>query len=134
MNLAHIGIAVKSLEKSVPVFEKIFKSPATETEHVEEQKVNVRKIHLENCDIELLEGTSEDSHITKFIEKRGEGIHHVSFGVEGIQNLLDGLKGEGIQLINETPRTGADDMLVAFLHPKSTNGVLIEYTEQKGSV
>ncbi|MBV6477322.1 MAG: hypothetical protein HGGPFJEG_00060 [Ignavibacteria bacterium] len=132
MRLAHIGIAVKSLEVSTPVFEKIFSIVASELEHVAEQKVNVRKIHLENCDIELLEGTAEDSPISKFIEKRGEGIHHISFGVKGIQESLDRVKRGGIELINETPRTGADDMLVAFLHPRSTNGVLIEYTEAKG--
>ena len=131
MNLAHIGIAVKSLETSAPIFEKIFNVKASETEFVEEQKVNVRKLHLDNCDIELLEGTADDSPISKFIEKRGEGIHHVSFGVKGIQESLDKLKAEGIQLINETPRTGADEMLVAFLHPKSTNGVLVEFTEPK---
>lgn len=131
MNLAHIGIAVKSLETSAPVFEKIFDTKASELEYVAEQKVNVRKIHLDNCDIELLEGTSGDSPISKFIEKRGEGIHHVSFGVNGIQESLDRVKNGGIGLINETPRTGADDMLVAFLHPKSTNGVLIEFTEPK---
>ena len=131
MNLAHIGIAVKSLVTSAPVFEKIFNVKASETEFIEEQKVNVRKLHLDNCDIELLEGTADDSPISKFIEKRGEGIHHVSFGVKGIQESLDKLKSEGIQLINETPRTGADEMLVAFLHPTSTNGVLVEFTEPK---
>lgn len=131
MKLAHIGIAVNSLEASAPVFEKIFSVKASETEHVEEQKVNVRKIHLENCDIELLEGTDSESPISKFIEKKGEGIHHVSFDVNDIQGSLDKIKAEGIKLINETPRTGADDMLVAFLHPKSANGVLIEFTEEK---
>ncbi|HMS66418.1 MAG TPA: methylmalonyl-CoA epimerase [Ignavibacteria bacterium] len=131
MNLSHIGIAVKSLETSVPVFEKIFNVKASEAEFVEMQKVNVRKIHLENCDIELLEGTDPESPISKFIEKRGEGIHHVSFNTENIQGALDKIKSEGIKLINENPVTGADDMLVAFLHPKSTNGVLIELTEPK---
>ena len=131
MNLSHIGIAVKSLETSVPVFEKIFNVKASEAEFVEMQKVNVRKIHLENCDIELLEGTDQESPISKFIEKRGEGIHHVSFNTENIQGALDKIKSEGIKLINENPVTGADDMLVAFLHPKSTNGVLIELTEPK---
>ena len=101
MNLAHIGIAVKSLETSAPVFEKIFNVKATETEFVEMQKVNVRKIHLENCDIELLEGTDPESPISKFIEKRGEGIHHVSFNTENIQGALDKIKSEGIKLINE---------------------------------
>jgi methylmalonyl-CoA/ethylmalonyl-CoA epimerase len=131
MKLAHIGIAVKSLETSVPLFEKIFNVKPTEKEFVEEQKVNVRKFHLENCDIELLEGTSPDSPVSKFIEKRGEGIHHISFGVKKIKNTLDKIKSEGIELINELPQTGADEMLVAFLHPKSTNNVLIELTEKQ---
>jgi methylmalonyl-CoA/ethylmalonyl-CoA epimerase len=133
MKLAHIGIAVKSLNDSVPVFEKIFGTNASEQEHVEEQKVNVRKFHLDNCDIELLEGTDPESPISKHIEKRGEGIHHVSFGIEDIAGTLNKLKASGINLINETPRTGADDMLIAFLHPKSTNGVLMELTEPKKS-
>ena len=131
MNLAHIGIAVKSLDVSAAVFEKIFNTKASEKEFVEEQKVNVRKISLDNCDIELLEGTDPESPISKFIEKKGEGIHHVSFGVKDIQGSLDRVREGGIQLINETPRTGADDMLVAFLHPKSTGGVLMEFTEPK---
>ena len=131
MKLAHIGIAVKSLSDSASVFEKIFNTKAGEKEYVEEQKVNVRKIRLENCDIELLEGTDPESPISKYIEKKGEGIHHVSFEVEGIQNKLDEVSKNGIKLINETPRTGADNMLVAFLHPKSTNSVLIEFTEEQ---
>ena len=131
MKLAHIGIAVKSLNESVPVFEKIFNVNASETEFVEMQKVNVRKLHLENCDIELLEGTDADSPITKFIEKKGEGIHHVSFEVSDIQSKLDEIKEGGIRLINETPVIGADEMLVAFLHPKSTNSVLMEFTEKQ---
>jgi len=131
MRLEHIGIAVKSLRESVPVFEKIFNVKASEIEFVEEQKVNVRKFHLENCEVELLEGTTADSPITKFIEKKGEGIHHISFEVNDIQKSLNYIKEEGIQLINELPRTGADDMLVAFLHPKSTNNVLIELIQSK---
>ncbi|MBK8549646.1 MAG: methylmalonyl-CoA epimerase [Ignavibacteria bacterium] len=131
MKLAHIGIAVKSLNESVPVFEKIFNVNASKTEFVEMQKVNVRKLHLENCDIELLEGTDADSPITKFIEKKGEGIHHVSFEVSDIQSKLDEIKEGGIRLINETPVIGADEMLVAFLHPKSTNSVLMEFTEKQ---
>lgn len=131
MRLAHIGIAVKSLRESVPVFEKIFCVKGSEPEFVEEQKVNVSKFYLENCEVELLEGTSEDSPVTKFIAKKGEGIHHISFGVTDIQNSLNNIKNEGIELINDQPRTGADDMLVAFLHPKSTNNVLIELTQSK---
>ncbi|MCB0724412.1 MAG: methylmalonyl-CoA epimerase [Ignavibacteriae bacterium] len=131
MKLAHIGIAVKSLDESVPNYEKIFGVEASEVEHVEEQKVNVRKLHLDNMDIELLEGTAPDSPISKFIEKRGEGVHHCSFEVDDIVKSLSDAKNSGIELINETPRTGADDMLIAFLHPKSTGGVLIEYTQKK---
>ena len=129
MNLAHIGIAVKSLNDSVPVFEKIFDVRAGELEFVEGQKVNVRKIKLDNCDIELLEGTDPESPISKFIEKKGEGIHHVSFGVNDIQGNLDRIGKSGIRLINEKAVVGADEMLVAFLHPKSTNSVLMELTE-----
>lgn len=133
MKLNHLGIAVKSLRDAVPVFEKIFGAKASETEYVEEQKVNVRKIHLENMDIELLEGTSPDSPISKFIEKKGEGIHHCSFDVPDIFKSLSELKAGGIELINETPRTGADEMLIAFLHPKSTNNILIELSQHKVS-
>ncbi|MCB0721011.1 MAG: methylmalonyl-CoA epimerase [Ignavibacteriae bacterium] len=131
MKLAHIGIAVKSLDESVSNYEKIFGVEASELEHVAEQKVNVRKLHLDNMDIELLEGTAPDSPISKFIEKRGEGVHHCSFEVDDIVKSLSDAKNSGIELINETPRTGADDMLIAFLHPKSTGGVLIEYTQKK---
>ena len=131
MKLAHIGIAVKSLKDSVPVFEKIFNTAASEMEFVEGQKVNVRKLHLENCDLELLEGTDPESPITKFIEKKGEGIHHVSFEVNDIQDKLDKAKENGIRLINENAVEGADEMLVAFLHPKSTNNILIEFTEKQ---
>lgn len=130
MKLAHIGIAVKSLENSVPVFEKIFGVKASEVEFVEEQKVNVRKIHLENCDIELLEATDAESPIKKFIDKKGEGIHHLSFEITDIKNSLDKIRNEGIKLIDESPRVGADEMLIAFLHPKSTNNVLIELTQK----
>jgi methylmalonyl-CoA/ethylmalonyl-CoA epimerase len=132
MKINHLGIAVKSLERSVPVFEKIFGVKAGELEYVSGQKVNVRKISLENCDVELLEGTEPDSPITKFIEKKGEGIHHCSFEVADIANALNELKEEGVKLIDDTPRTGADDMLIAFLHPKSTSGVLMELTQIKG--
>ena len=132
MKINHLGIAVKSLEESVPVFEKVFGVKAGETEYVSEQKVNVRKLSIDNCDIELLEGTRPDSPITKFIEKKGEGIHHCSFEVSDIKNTLNKLKEEGINLIDEIPRTGADDMLIAFLHPKSTAGVLMELTQFKG--
>lgn len=129
MKLEHLGIAVKSLENSVPLFEKIFGVKAGEMEFVEEQKVNVRKIKLENFDIELLEATSPDSPIGKFVEKKGEGIHHCSFQVDDVAGKLEELKSNGIQLIDQQPRIGAEGMLIAFLHPKSTNGILMELAQ-----
>lgn len=129
MKLEHLGIAVKSLDNSVPLFEKIFGVKAGEMEYVEEQKVNVRKIKLENFDIELLEATSPDSPIGKFVEKKGEGIHHCSFEVHDVVNKLEELKSNGIQLIDQQPRVGAEGMLIAFLHPKSTNGILMELAQ-----
>ena len=131
MKLEHIGIAVKSLDVSVPVFEKIFGVEASPAQFVEEQKVRVRKIKLENCDIEILEGTDPDSPISKFVEKRGEGIQHCSFEVPDIVKSLYDLKEGGIKLINEEPRIGADNMLIAFLHPKSTAGILMELAQHK---
>jgi methylmalonyl-CoA/ethylmalonyl-CoA epimerase len=129
MKLEHLGIAVKSLEQSVPIFEKIFGVKASPVQVVEEQKVKVQKIKLENCDIEILEGTDPESPISKHIEKRGEGIQHCSFEVHDIVKSLSELKEGGVKLINETPRVGADDMLIAFLHPKSTAGILMELAQ-----
>ncbi len=131
MKLEHLGIAVKSLSDSVPVFEKIFNKKATDIEEVSEQKVRVCKIKLENCDIEILEPTDPESPIAKFIEKRGEGIQHVSFEVPDIKQSLNELKEGGVRLINEEPRTGAEGMLIAFLHPKSTAGILMELAQHQ---
>ena len=130
MKLAHLGIAVKSLENSVPVFEKIFGVKASEVEFVEEQKVNVRKIHLENCDIELLEATDAESPIKKFIDKKGEGIHHVAFDVDDIEKEMKRVYEAGFELINKAPKKGADNKLIAFLHPKSTGGMLVELCQE----
>jgi methylmalonyl-CoA/ethylmalonyl-CoA epimerase len=129
MKLDHIGIAVKSLEESVPIFEMIFGVKASAIEYIPEQKVKVQKLRIENCEIELLEGTSPDSPISKHIEKRGEGIQHCSFEVTNIIEALSQYKKEGIHLINEEPKVGADNKLIAFLHPKSTAGVLIEISQ-----
>jgi methylmalonyl-CoA/ethylmalonyl-CoA epimerase len=129
MKLEHLGIAVKSLEQSVPIFEKIFGVKASPVQVVVEQKVKVQKIKLENCDIEILEGTDPESPISKHVEKRGEGIQHCSFEVHDIVKSLSELKEGGVRLINEEPRVGADDMLIAFLHPKSTAGILMELAQ-----
>lgn len=131
MKLDHIGIAVKSLEESVPLFEKIFGVKASPVEYVPEQKVKVQKLRIANCDIELLEGTEPDSPISKHIEKRGEGIQHCSFEVLDINKALSFYKNEGIKLINNEAVKGADNKLVAFLHPKSTAGVLIEISQTR---
>ncbi|MGB9696052.1 MAG: methylmalonyl-CoA epimerase [Ignavibacteria bacterium] len=131
MKLDHIGIAVKSLEESVPIFEKIFGVKASAVEYVPEQQVKVQKLKIANCDIELLEGTSDDSPIRKHIEKRGEGIQHCSFEVSDINEALFQYKKEGIKLINDEARVGADNKLIAFLHPKSTAGVLIEISQSQ---
>lgn len=130
MKLEHIGIAVKSLEDATIVFKKILEAEASEVEVVEGQKTKVVKFHLENCDIELLEGTSPDSPVSNFIEKKGEGIHHLSFSVEDVVSSLKKMEDKGIRIVNSTPTTGADNMLVAFLHPKSTNNILLELTEK----
>ena len=129
MKLEHLGIAVKSLAESVPVFEKIFGVKASPVEYVAGQKVNVQKIKLENCDFEFLEGIDPESPISKHIEKRGEGIQHCSIEVPDITGSLNQLKKDGVKLINEEPSAGADNMLIAFLHPKSTAGILIELTQ-----
>jgi len=131
MKLEHIGIAVKSLEQATAVFKKIFETEASEVEIVEEQKTKVVKFRLENCDIELLEGTSPDSPVSNFIEKKGEGIHHLSFSVEDVAASLKKMESKGIRLVNTTPTTGADNMKVGFLHPKSTNNILLELTEKQ---
>lgn len=128
--LTHIGIAVKDLNKSSDVFSKLFRMDEGHTEEVQEQKVKATFFKVGEGGIELLEPTSPDSTIAKFIEKRGEGIHHLSFEVDDIDAELARLKREGFQLIDEKPRIGADGYRIAFLHPKSTNGVLIEISEK----
>ncbi len=130
MKIEHIGIAVKSLTDTISVFEDIFGIKATPVEHVEEQKVRLSKIKLENCCLEFLEGTDSTSPISKHIEKRGEGIQHCSFEVEDIVGKLEELKRKGYKLINETPQKGSDNTLIAFIHPKSTAGILVELTQK----
>jgi methylmalonyl-CoA/ethylmalonyl-CoA epimerase len=127
----HIGIAVKDLDRSVELFRKIFEFGEIHKEIVEEQKVSVGSFRVGDVLIELTAPTDDESPIAKFIEKRGEGIHHIAFESTGINGELDRLSGEGVNLINQTPREGAHDMLISFLHPKSTNGVLMEICQHK---
>ena len=122
----HIGIAVKSLAVSVPLFEKLLNSKCYKTELVEGENVNTAFLRTGETKIELLESTEPDGVIARFIEKKGEGIHHIAFEVGDLEAEMDRLKKEGFLLLNEKPKAGADNKLVCFLHPKHTNGVLIE--------
>lgn len=126
----HIGIAVKSIESSLENLKKIFNVENIHFEVVEEQKVTIASFFVGDVRIELTEPTSEDSPIAKFLEKRGEGIHHIAFEVQGISDELQKLSLANIQLINSNPTIGAHNMQIAFLHPKSTSGILIELCEK----
>ena len=131
VKVEHIGIAVKSLEQSIPLFEKLLDTTCYKTEQVLNENVNTGFLKKENTKIELLESTTEDGVIRKLIDKKGEGIHHIAFEVEDIYAEMNRLKSEGFILLNEQPKSGADNKLVCFLHPKSTNGVLIEICQEK---
>lgn len=130
--IAHIGIAVKDLPDAQKTFETLLNLQPSHVERVEAQKVDVSSFHVDDTNIELTAGISEDSPISKFIEKRGEGIHHMAFEVDDIHAELARLKEAGIRLIDEEPRMGADDFLVAFIHPKSAGGVLVELCQPAG--
>jgi methylmalonyl-CoA/ethylmalonyl-CoA epimerase len=122
----HIGIAVKELAISIPLFEKLLNSQCYKTELVESEQVNTAFFKTGDTKIELLESFTENGIIAQFIAKKGEGIHHIAFEVPDIVAEMERLKNEGFILLNETPKKGADNKLVCFLHPKSSNGVLIE--------
>jgi methylmalonyl-CoA/ethylmalonyl-CoA epimerase len=124
--IEHIGIAVKSLEESNHLFAKLFGKPHYKVEMVESEGVSTSFFELGESKIELLEATRPDSPIAKFLEKKGEGVHHIAYDVSDILSEMKRLKGEGFTLLNEVPKKGADNKLVCFLHPKGTNGVLIE--------
>jgi methylmalonyl-CoA/ethylmalonyl-CoA epimerase len=126
LKVEHIGIAVKTLAESVPLFEKLLKRQCYKTEMVETEKVNTAFFKTGDTKIELLEGIDEDGVISKFVEKKGEGLHHIAFEVENIETEMERLKNEGFILLNDKPKKGADNKMVCFLHPKDTNGVLIE--------
>lgn len=128
--IEHIGIAVKNLETSNLVFEKLFGAPAYKQEEVESEGVKTSFFMNGPNKIELLEATYSESPIAKFLEKKGEGIHHIAFDVEDIEQEIVRLKSEGFIVLNDLPKKGADNKLVVFLHPKSTNGVLIELCQE----
>lgn len=130
MNIDHIGIAVRSLDESLKFYQDALGLHLHETEVVEEQKVRAALLPVGSSRIELLEATSDESPIAKFIAKRGEGIHHICFEVDDIEAHLERLKAAGARLIDETPRRGVGGHKIAFVHPTSAHGVLIELVEK----
>ncbi len=128
----HIGIAVRSLNEALPFYTEILKLPLLGIEEVESEKLKVAFLKAGETKLELLEPTSQESAVAKFIEKRGEGLHHVALGVESIQDRINEMKEKGIRMIQDTPKIGAGGAEVAFMHPKSTGSVLYEFCEKKG--
>jgi methylmalonyl-CoA/ethylmalonyl-CoA epimerase len=126
LKIEHIGIAVRNLDVSTPLFEKLLNCPSYKTEQVEREKVKTVFFKTGDTKIELLESTNPEGIIAKFIQKSGEGLHHIAFEVADIEAEMARLQKEGFTLLNEKPLPGADNKLVCFLHPKETNGVLIE--------
>ena len=131
MKTEHIGIAVKSLENSIPLFEKLLNSGCYKIEEVETEQVRTAFFRTGESKIELLESTSEEGVIARYIAKNGEGMHNIAFEVTDIQSEMRRLQQEGFILLNETPKAGADNKWVCFLHPKTTNGVLIELCQER---
>ena len=131
MKIEHLGIAIKSLETSDNLFARLLGKSNYKQESVEREGVTTSFYQLGESKIELLEATNPESPIAKFIDKKGEGIHHIAFGVEDIRAEIERLKAEGFVFIFEEPKDGADNKLVVFLHPKSTNGVLVELCQEK---
>lgn len=129
----HIGIAVKSLAQSVPLFEKLLNTPCYKTEAVESEAVTTAFFQQGETKIELLQSSADDGVVQKFIDKRGEGIHHIAFAVDDIRAEMKRLQDAGFTLLNEEPKFGADNKLVCFLHPKGTNSVLVELCQERTS-
>lgn len=130
-NISHIGIAVRDLGAAKKLFSELLGQNVQHEENVAGQKVNAAMFRIGSTSIELLEAAGPDSSIARFIEKKGEGVHHISFAVDDLESELRRLKNSGFRLVDEQPRPGADNYNVAFLHPKSTNGVLIEISQKK---
>jgi methylmalonyl-CoA/ethylmalonyl-CoA epimerase len=130
-HIEHIGIAVSNLEASIAFYEKVFELKCYNIEEVPEQKVRTAFFQVGQTKIELLESTDNEGPVGKFIEKKGEGVHHIAFSVKGIDEQLKHAEGLGVKLIDSSPRKGAEGLDIAFLHPKSTGGVLIEICESK---
>lgn len=131
LKVEHIGIAVKNMQDAVSVFEKLLNTPCYKTEQVETEKVNTAFFQKGETKIELLESTDPNGVIAKFIERKGEGLHHIAFDVADIKAEMKRLQNEGFVILSEEPKAGADNKLVCFLHPKGTNGVLIELCQER---
>jgi methylmalonyl-CoA/ethylmalonyl-CoA epimerase len=125
-HIEHIGIAVKSLAEAIPLYEKMLGTKCYATELVADQKVRTAFLKIGETKVELLESTSPDGPIARFIEKRGEGFHHIAYAVDQIESALAELERQGVQLIDRIPRKGAEGLEIAFVHPKSSHGVLVE--------
>lgn len=130
-HIEHIGIAVKNLEESIAFYENVLGFKCYAIEEVKDQKVKTAFFMVGQTKIELLESTDPEGPIGKYIEKRGEGIHHIAYAVKGLEEKLAELEASGVQLIDKSPRCGAEGLHIAFLHPKSTHGVLTELCEDK---
>lgn len=130
-HIEHIGVAVNSLEESIPYYENVLGLKCYAIEEVKDQKVKTAFFQVGQTKIELLESTDPEGPIGKFIEKKGQGIHHLAFAVDGIENALAEAEAKGVQLIDKQPRKGAEGLDIAFLHPKSTMGILTEFCENK---
>ncbi len=131
LKIEHIGIAVKDFSKAIPLYESLLNSQCYKTEEVRSENVNTAFFKVAESKIELLQSLTADGVIARFIEKKGEGIHHIAFEVADIKAEMERLKLEGFQLLNEVPKPGADNKWVCFLHPKTTNSVLIELCQEK---
>lgn len=129
--IEHIGIAVKSLESSNELFKKLFGKDHYKIEKVESEGVSTSFFMLGETKIELVAATTTESPIAKFIDKKGEGIHHIAYSVDDIAAEMERLKKEGFEFINQQPKDGADNKIICFLHPKSTNGILVELCQEK---
>lgn len=127
----HIGIAVRSIEATLPFYTEVLKLPLLGIEEVESQKVRVAFLKAGETKLELLEPTTEESTIAQFIEKRGEGMHHIALGVNSIEERILEMKENGVRMIDEEPRIGAGGAHIAFMHPKSASGILVELCEKK---
>lgn len=131
--IEHLGIAVTNLEESMKTFEKLLGTSCYKVEEVSSEAVKTAFFHIGESKIELLQATDPNSAIAKYLEKRGQGIHHIAFDVENIYTEIARLESEGFVLIHQSPKDGADNKLIAFLHPKSTEGMLVELCQEKSS-